>query len=329
MRTILSFINFFQFFRYIIFFTVFVVSLGSHATVTFTVPATSTNGNYRVEWSDGVAGVVLVESKVPDDVVFGSFPPNGYKDFSNQPIGRYTYYLRVYSFNNTYTTTEYKTVKVLPAAPSSVSVGQQGLGIEVSWMKSATANVTYKLFRTGSASPIYTGTALTFSDNGIAYNTSYTYSVQACVGSNCSVLTQSSSISVTPSIPSPVSSVTAKQALNRNIVAWDSSDLASYYVLRRNGSVLVNSTKAVKYTDNAIVNGTIYSYSVAACNVAGCSSTVSSGSVTGGTPTTGQSVTRKYQYDALSRLEKVKVNNTDKTVYIYDNAGNRTEVEEK
>jgi hypothetical protein len=299
------------------------------AQVTFTVPATSTNGNYRVEWSNGVAGVVLVESKATGDVTIGSFPANGYKDFTNQPVGSYEYYLRVYSFNSTYTTTSHKIVRVMPFAPGSINVSQQGTSVNASWAASTTANVTYKLFRSGTASPIYTGSALTYLDSGISYNTNYVYSVQSCVGSNCSALISSSSISVVPSTPSPPASVTAKQALNRNMVAWGSSALATYYVLRRNGSVLVNNLNALKYTDSAIVNGTGYVYSVAACNTNGCSSAVSATSVTAGVPTAGQSMTRNYQYDALSRLEKVKVNNTDKTVYTYDKAGNRTAVEEK
>ena len=316
-------------FRVISFLLLTIVPILAHAQVTFTVPATSANGNYRVEWSNGVAGVVLVESKVTGDVTIGSFGPNGYKDFTNQPVGSYEYYLRVYSFNYTYTTTSHKTVRVLPFAPGSINVSQQGTSIKASWTASTTANVTYKLFRSGATSPIYTGTALTYLDSGITFNTNYVYSVQACVGSNCSALISSSNISVTPATPSPTAFVTAKQALNRNIVTWGASSLATYYVLNRNGSVLVSNIAALKYTDSAISNGTGYVYSVAACNANGCSSAVSATSVTAGVPSAGQSMTRNYQYDSLSRLEKVKVNNTDKTVYTYDNAGNRKTVEEK
>ncbi len=300
--------------------------------MTFTVPSTSTNGSYRVQWSDGQAGVVLMQAMASGHVGLGSFPPNGFKDFTNQPAGSYTYYLRVYDYRGSYTTTSYKTVSVVypPSPPGSITVAQQGADIAINWTASPTPNVLYKLYRSGQSSPIYSGSARTFLDTNVNYNTSYTYSVKACVGTNCSAPKFSSSITVTPLKPSPPSQIDVKQALNRNIIGWSESSSATHYLLRRNGAALVNNVTEMEYTDGPISSGVSYVYSVAACNANGCSSAVFAGSVTGGVPNgAGSGSVRSYEYDALSRLVKVKVDNQEKTVYQYDDAGNRTTVEEK
>src|SRR5690625_2081295 len=108
-------------------------------------------------------------------------------------------------------------------------------------------------------------------------------------------------------------------------VAWNPVTRAGYYRLQEDGVFLTpNPTGTTRSRTNDV--GT-YTYRVSACNLFGCSSNSAARTVT----VTAQSqppVAIEYEYDAMGRLREVVVSGSVKTGYVYDKAGNRTQVTE-
>jgi hypothetical protein len=162
-----------------------------------------------------------------------------------------------------------------PDAPTGLVATPGNNSVSLSW--DATSGATgYKVLR-GTTSGVYTVT------NGVASNTNfdatvvggttYFYAVQATNSSGAGAL--SAEVSVTPTIALPNTPVgfTATGTNSAVLLSWSIAAGADSYNVKRSTmsgtEVTIATVGATSYTDNAVVNGTTYFYTVSATNSAG------------------------------------------------------------
>jgi chitodextrinase len=184
-----------------------------------------------------------------------------------------------------------------PTVPANLTAGAPSTNqVNLSW-DAATDNVgvTHYIVKRG-ATTIAQPTTTSFSDNTVAANTTYTYTVQAvdAAGNQSSA---SNTVTVTTPAPAPdTTPPTAPAGLNANGITSTSANLAwtaatdnigvSGYQIVRDGDVIATTT-ALSYNDTSLTPGTTYSYVVTALDAAGNISAASNTvSVTTSTPDT-------------------------------------------
>ena len=173
-----------------------------------------------------------------------------------------------------------------PSVPVDLAVsGTTSTSISLSWSASSDTGGSglagYRIYRDGSGTPLTGTSATSFTDSGLASNTSHTYRVTAIdQAGNESVqsgpvtgTTQVQSDTLAPSIPlflSVTGTTTTSITLRWN-PATDSggSGLAGYRIYRNGGTVPYASVTGVTFTDSGLVTGTSYSYRVTAYDGAG------------------------------------------------------------
>jgi chitinase len=175
-----------------------------------------------------------------------------------------------------------------PTTPGTLSSPSKTTNsISLSWGASTDAGGSglagYNVYRNGASTPTAQTTATTFTDTGLAANTTYTYTVRARDGAG-NLSPNSNQISVTtnstgstdttpPTTPGTLSSP-SKTANSINLSWGASTDaggsgLAGYNVYRNGASTPTAQTTATTFTDTGLAANTTYTYTVRARDGAG------------------------------------------------------------
>jgi Chitinase A, N-terminal domain len=301
--------------------------------ITLTIaPSVSYDGSFTISWTGGKTYVELYDWTTATAVKIGSYTgPSRSVTITGKPPGQYVYYVNDCAANVggvqcTRSPAQGATVAPpqSPEPPSSINVAQSGMALVISWPAAARAT-SYKLWRSTDNATISLANT-SYTDSAVVANTAYSYRVRSCNSALCSNDVFSPSVTV---VPLPIAPTAAKAIVNQRaiLVTWNSSAYAATYQLTRNGAQIANPSSTV-YTDLSVINGTSYTYSIKACNAAGCSASSAAPAAAAGNIQAGSAATEKYVYDALRRLNSVKVNDVPKTEYRYDGVGNRTTVTE-
>lgn|GEM_PF-6824546 len=313
---------------------------------TLTVPRhANENKSFTVRWSGGDVYVHL-EERVGNGAwkrVLTQANPSGSTQLS-RPVGVYTFRIQDCRFvrgtptGPVFGCSPWSTERVLhvtkpitPPASLTASVNYSTGRVTLTW-PSAGSSITHYVIQQsdngGSWRTINSTTAGTSLQTGVLSSGSYRWRIQACFGTasvcSSSYRTSSTHTLSPPSTPSFTNFSTTSET-GSYTVAWNPVTRAGYYRLQEDGVFLTpNPTGTTRSRTNDV--GT-YTYRVSACNLFGCSSNSAARTVT----VTAQSqppVAIEYEYDAMGRLREVVVSGSVKTGYVYDKAGNRTQVTE-
>lgn len=196
-----------------------------------------------------------------------------------------------------------------PTVPTNLQVtGTTSSSIALSWSASSdNVGVTkYDVYRGGTLVGSPTGT--TFTNSGLAANTTYSFSVRACdAAGNCS--SQTTAINGTtaaggggdtqaPTVPTGLT-VTAPTASSLTLnwsASTDNVGVTRYDVYR--GATLVSSPGGTSYIDSGLAASTTYAYRVRACDAANNCSAQSA--AVNGTTTSGSTSTLDWTTNAYS-----------------------------
>lgn len=188
-----------------------------------------------------------------------------------------------------------------PTAPTGLAAAVQGTNsIQLSWTASTdNVGVTgYEVYRGGTL--VGTATGTTYTDTGLAANTTYSYTVKAKdAAGNVSAASASASATTgqpDTTAPSAPQNVTATAQSSSSIqVAWSASTdnvgVTGYEVYR--GGALVGTATGTTYTDTGLAAATAYTYTVKAKDAAGNLSAFSAAA--SATTSAGNNVTIYYK----------------------------------
>ena len=171
------------------------------------------------------------------------------------------------------------TLTPTPAAPTIAAYTSASPattnGITVSWTAVTGAN-RYEVFRSGTPTPIYVGTAISYvdPDSGVAPLTGYTYSVAAATTSG--TFSPPSTGTTVTSAPATPTGLTATSLNGGGIaLAWTATAGATSYAIYR-GTAKVATSSTPSYTDaGATSTNTAYTYAIEALTSASVSSNAS------------------------------------------------------
>ena len=158
---------------------------------------------------------------------------------------------------------------------TSVSASQ----INLNWTASSASGVVYDVFRSttsgftpSSANQIATATGTSYSDTGLAVNTTYYYVVEASNTSGTSAPASQAS-ATTIAIPAAPANLSATSASSSEVdLSWTASATSGVtYTVMRNGVAVANGLSGTSYSDTGLTASTTYSYAVEAVNAAGTS----------------------------------------------------------
>ncbi|HTV83881.1 MAG TPA: beta-1,3-glucanase family protein [Dyella sp.] len=167
-----------------------------------------------------------------------------------------------------------------PGSPSSLTAtAVSSSQINLSWVASSASGVVYDVFRStsagftpSSANQIATVSSNSYSDTGLAVNTTYYYVVEASSAAGTSAPTQQASAS-TMAIPNAPTNLTATAASSSEIdLSWLASTTSGVtYTALRNGTAVASGLTGTAYADTGLAASTTYTYVVEAVNAAGTS----------------------------------------------------------
>ena len=199
-----------------------------------------------------------------------------------------TYYYRVKACNDAglspysnIVSGQVKTVTPKPAAPV-VKIGHSASSGKPMLTWNAVSGATsYKVYRATSQNGTYsllgTVTATSYTNTGAKAGTTYYYKVKAVSSAGESAysnIVSGKSKAVTPKPSAPVVKIDHSATSGKPMLTWNAVDgAASYRVYRataKNGAYsVINTTKALTYTNTGAALGTTYYYKVEALNAAG------------------------------------------------------------
>jgi len=275
----------------------------SNITITLAIPATPTDVSAEAEsstsitvsWSSvtGATGYKVYRSSSSSGT-YSSVGVVTTTSYTNTGLtAGTTYYYKVSAYNSTGESAQSSSVSAKtsasvskPDTPTGVSAeAASSTSIKVSW-SSSTGAAEYKVYRSSSSSGTYSSvgdvTTTSYTDTGLAANTTYYYKVSASNSAGESAQSSSVSAKTSESIPSTPTDVSAEAASSTSItVSWSSVTGATGYKVYRSSSSSGTYSKAgdattTSYTDTGLTANTTYYYKVSASNSAGESSQSSS-----------------------------------------------------
>jgi len=182
-----------------------------------------------------------------------------------------------------------------PGSPSNLTLTPVSISqINLSWTASSAAGVVYDIFRSttagftpSSTNLIATATGNSYSDSGLAQNTTYYYVVEASNTSGTSAPTTQGSTR-TLSIPLAPANLTATSASSGEVdLSWAASATSGVtYTVVRNGTAVAIGLAGTTYSDTGLTASTTYSYTVEAVNGAGTSPASNTAVATTSAPST-------------------------------------------
>jgi chitodextrinase len=247
------------------------------------VGSNQTATSLKISWNASTDNVAVTGYKVfRNGTQVGTSATTSYTDTGLTPSTSYSYTVSANDAagNNSAKSGAFATSTTAdttaPSVPTGLVSGTKTLtSIALQWTAS-TDNVAvtgYKVFRNGTQ--VGTSASATYTDNGLAPGTTYSYTVAANDAAG-NVSAQTATVSAAtladtaaPSIPTGLSSPT--QTVNSINLSWTaSSDNVSVtgYKIFRNGTQ-VGTSATTTYTDTGLTAGVSYSYTVSAFDSAG------------------------------------------------------------
>ena len=188
-----------------------------------------------------------------------------------------------------------------PSVPGTLAVsGVTSSSISLSWSASTDTGGSglagYRIYKDGSATPLTSVTGTSFTDGGLAAQSSHSYQVSAYDGAGNesavagavtgTTLAAAPADGTAPSVPGTlaVSGVTSSSISLRWSASTDTggSGLAGYRIYRDGSATPLTSVTGTSFTDGGLAAQSSHSYQVSAYDVAGNVS-AAAGPVTGGT----------------------------------------------
>lgn len=158
----------------------------------------------------------------------------------------------------------------VPGVPSSLSALADNGRVTLAWTAGAN-NASFKIYRAtagGAAILLATSSQAAYVDVTVANGTTYTYTVAGVNGTKESAVSNAAIAEPRGVAPSQVTGLVATAGNATVALSWSASPLATVYKVVR-GTDTVARIASASYTDNAVVNGTTYSYAVVASNTWG------------------------------------------------------------
>ena len=246
------------------------------ASFSWTAPA-SNGGN-------AVAGYNVYRN----DVYVGATTSTSWSDTGLSDNTSYNYKVSAYnSYKTSGTTTNVSaTTFNVPGAPTGLSATGGVNSVALSWTapvsNGGTAITSYSLYR-GTTLVSSSITTTSYTNTGLAANTSYSYTVYAnnAVGTSSVSGTASATTFNVPGVPT---SFTASAGISTALLSWaapasNGGSAITSYTLRR-GTTQIYSGTATSFTDSGLALNTSYTYTVSATNAVGTGTTASASSTT-------------------------------------------------
>ncbi len=148
----------------------------------------------------------------------------------------------------------------VPSAPTATV--QSASQINLAWSAVSGANY-YRLYN--NSNEIYGGGNLTYNNTGLSANTSYSYTLRACVSNDinsCSAV--SLAVSATTLLNAPSAPTATVQSASQINLAWSAVSGASYYRLYNNSNEIYGDSN-LTYNNTGLSANTSYSYTLSAC----------------------------------------------------------------
>ena len=164
------------------------------------------------------------------------------------------------------------TVKPIPATPKLSSAKSAGYNsITVTWAK-VTGAASYDVYRKTSSTDwtkVKNVTAVTYTDTGLLTGTAYTYTVRALTSNKTQSSYDSTGVTATPVLDTPVLTSISAVSYNSIKLTWNKSNGATKYIVyRKDGqnafSIIADNVTGLSYTDATCEPGTDYTYTVKA-----------------------------------------------------------------
>jgi beta-lactamase superfamily II metal-dependent hydrolase/chitodextrinase len=276
-----------------------------------------------------------------DDKIIGTTPENVFTDKELKPDTTYKYYVRAFDdalnyssvSDSVYAITE-KDI-VAPTIPVNVMLSSKtAASVTISWDKSSdnVAVKEYNIYRDGN-NLIATTDKLSYTDNGLTQDKTYTYAVKA-VDASGNESGASSVLTCTPSIPDAPADVKVDAGIYSLDISWSpvKSDGVSYYKVYAgvDGTRLdfwTNVKNGTKATRNEILSGTTMYFAISAVDIWGNEGSMTKVSGTTSTDSISPKVTLFQPADGSrlsNRYVALKANGTDNGIiskFIFESSG--------
>ena len=257
------------------------VTVNNGSTVTFVVPEptatpaisslTTTEKGVRIQWNavDGAKGYRIYRKGATDWVGLANVTATEYIDSNVTPGTTYTYTLRSLDNNDNvisdFNRTGWKYTYTL-ATPRITSVTSNNSGIVISWSK-ITGAYGYRVFYQNGSSWVKLGTTTgtSFTDTKFTPGVSRTYTVR-CVDKQDKYISDYDHTGVSGVFIATPSVTSVTSTSDGVVLKWNPCGGAyGYRVFVKNNSgswERIATTTATTYTDNTVVSGNTYIYTV-------------------------------------------------------------------
>ena len=188
-------------------------------------------------------------SRLRDDDISGSGNTIAY--VTPDEVGDYIFDLAVFDGVDSVTDSVKITVTEsgqsgAPQAPTGLTISSETEStLTITWNASSGAT-SYKLFRDGGATAIYTGSGTSYTDTGLVASTAYSYKVLASNAAGSSSLSAAQIGNTAPPAPTPPPTPTGLATSNATVstidISWNAAATATSYNLYRNGDPIFTDT---------------------------------------------------------------------------------------
>jgi chitodextrinase len=242
-------------------------------------PGTRTVNSIAMSWGAATDNVGITSYRVfRNGTQVGTSTTTSFNDTGLTPNTSYNYTVKAVdaagniSPANTSTAISTLADTTAPSVPTGLSAPSKTMNsISLSWSPSTddVAVKEYRVSRNGSQVGVVTSTS--FTDTGLSPGTSYSYTIVAADTAGNVSAASSPAFQVATSTDSQPPSVPANLRLGASsttavVLNWDASidnvGVTGYKVYR--GGVQIGTATTTSYTDNTVVAGSTYSYTVAA-----------------------------------------------------------------